>query len=203
MKPYTYTYTDSPEAIKVVQAAFPEYRHAPSRLTIQPLTHAVTPSSYWSGGSRDYWAFVELATLKASQVLPESGSGFVQDAKPIESLPEGYALVRYRIGAFKSASIYLNAVNLTPMLPASIDLTPDEEVVLTCTASYKSFARREYAARKWGSYTVKPEHLARWDGAVALLQSKSLLAKNGSVTSAGRNRAKSYYNLPSEDPSIC
>lgn len=199
MKP---TYADSPEAIKVVQAAFPEYRHSPSRLTVQPLTYAITPSSYWIGGSRDYWAFVELATLKASSTLPQSGSGFTPDAKPIESLPEGYALVRYTIGTFKAAALYLNASNLTPMLPASIDLTPDEEVVLACTAGLKSFARREYAARKWGSYTVKPEHLARWDGAVALLQAKSLLAKNGSVTTAGRNRAKSYYNLPSADPSI-
>lgn len=198
----THIYTDSKEAIAIVQAAFPDYRHSSSRLTVEPLTYPVTPTSYWNGGSRDYWSFVRIADLKASSTLPEAGSGFVQDAKPIDKLPEGFALVRFTVGSYKSAALYLNPANLTPLLPAEISLTPDEEVVLSCTAGLKSFARREYAARKWGSYSVTPELLARWDRAVATLQAKSLLAKNGSVTTEGRNRAKAYHSLPSANPTI-
>lgn len=198
----THIYTDSKEAIAIVQAAFPDYRHSSSRLTVEPLTYPVTPTSYWSDGSRDYWSFVRIADLKASSTLPEAGSGFVQDAKPIDKLPEGFALVRFTVGSYKSAALYLNPANLTPLLPAEISLTPDEEVVLSCTAGLKSFARREHAAKLWGSWTVKPEHAARWEATVASLKVKGLVQSNGAVTTAGRNRAVRLSSLKSSNPEL-
>ncbi len=196
------TYTDAPEAVALVQAAFPDYRHSPSRLTIEPFRGPITPDSYWSGGTRRYWAFVRIADLKASNPLAESGSGFVPDAKPIDTLPEGYALVCYTIGSYKSARLFVPEANLAPMLPPSIELTPDEEIVLACTARLKSFARREQAARLWGSYSVKPEHAARWEATVQSLKVKKLIQSNGAVTTAGRNRAVHLSSLKSSNPEL-
>ena len=188
------TYTDDKEAVAIVQAAFPDYRHSPSKLRLEPF-HPVRPSSYWNGGTKDYWAFVRLSDRVTSAALPESGSGFTPDAKEIKALPEGFALVRYTSGNYTSACIYLNAVNITPLLPLSIELTYDEEVVLSCTSGLKSAARREQAAQEWGSYTVRQSHIDRWNAAVTALQQKGLVAKNGSVTTAGRNRATQYFSL--------
>jgi hypothetical protein len=200
MKP---TYTDAKEAVAIVQAAFPDYHHSSSRLTVEPFTPPITPTSYWSGGSRDYWSFVRITDLKASSTLPEAGSGFVQDAKPIEALPEGFALVRYTIGSYRSACVYLHAANLTPLLPPSIELTQDEEIVLACTAGLKSFARREHAAKLWGSWTFQPDHHGKkWDAAVASLKVKGLVQTNGAATTAGRNRAVRLSSIKSSNPEL-
>lgn len=196
------TYTDAPEAIALVKAAFPDYHHSSSRLTIEPFKGPITPDSYWSGGTRRYWAFVRIADLKPSSPLAESGSGFVADAKPIEALPEGFALVCYQIGSYRCARLFVPESNLTPLLPPSIDLTPDEEIVLACTAGLKSFARREHAAKLWGSWTVKPEHAARWEATVASLKVKGLVQTSGAVTTAGRNRAVRLSSLKSSNPEL-
>lgn len=195
-------YTDAPEAVAIVQAAFPDYRHSAGKLQVEAFKGPITPTSYWAGGTRDYWSFVRLSDLKASPSLPENGSGFTPDSKDVTYLPEGFALVCCTVGNYRAARIYLPEANMTKLLPAPIDLTADERLVLTCTARFKSSHRREAAARKWSGYIVDATVIKRWDAAVESLKAKGLLAKNGSATTDGRNQAGDYYSLPSEMPGI-
>ena len=174
------TYTDAPEVQAVVRAAFPRECISKGHLQVAPF-HPVTPSSYWSGGSRDYWAFVRLVDMTPSDALPESGSGFVPDAKRIETLPQGFALVRVtRRNGPSLATVYLHPSDLTPMLPPSTTLSPDEELVVVITASLKSFARLEEAYR-CGMTS------ARWNAAKASCIAQGLLNKAGAITTEGRN----------------
>lgn len=177
-------YTDAPEAIQIVQKAFPEYRHSASRLTVKEF-HPVKPTSYWSGGSRDYWALASLDGSNATGAVRENGSGFTENVGEITEIPQGTALVRFTTGNYVCACIYLRPENLTKMLPQPIDLTPDEAVVLICSAGLNSPARKEQMARN-GLDT------ARIESSKILLINKKLMTKNGAVTTEGRNTANAY-----------
>lgn len=174
-------YTDAPEAIQIVQKAFPEYRHSASRLTVKEF-HPVKPTSYWSGGSRDYWALASLDGSNATGAVRENGSGFTENVGEITEIPQGTALVRFTTGNYVCACIYLRPENLTKMLPQPIDLTPDEAVVLVCSAGLKSSYRMQQMARNGLS-------IARIEEAKILLINKKLMTKNGAVTTEGRNVA--------------
>lgn len=186
-------YTDSHESIALVRAAFPHYQHARGRLSVRPFKGPVSPTSYWSGGQRDYWAIVDMTTHVAA-VAATNGSGFGLNphaAPAITELPEGKALVRYTHGPRDYATIYVNPENLSPMLPESVELHGDEAAVLHCTKRYTSRARRQEFARALGDYTVRQQHLDRWDAAVESLVKKGLLLKSGAITTTGRNVAES------------
>ncbi len=85
--------TQAPEVKQLVRRAFPEYNG--KRFTVEPFTGPVHATSYWSGGSRDYWALVRM-TDYAILPLPENGTPFSNGGESIliESLPDGVALVR-------------------------------------------------------------------------------------------------------------
>lgn len=151
--------------------------------------HPVHPTSYWSGGSRDYWFLCDLATGKLSSPVVENGSGFTPDVPKIESLPEGVALLKVTKSAWTNATVYVRPENLAPLLPTPKDeLSEDEVVVLVCTASLKAFARRENAARCWGVRLPNDTTSRRWDEAVASLRRKGLVDSRGAITMEGRNR---------------
>ena len=179
-------YTDAPEAIAVVQRAFPEYRHAASRLSIRAF-HPVKPTSYWSGGNRDYWALASLDGKSATGAAKENGSGFGETAPEITEIPEGTALVRFSTGNYVCACIYLRPENLTAMLPAPVELGENEKIVLICSSNLTSPARKEAMARN-GLTLNKIEESKQ------ILVSKGLMTKNGAVTTDGRNAANSFPN---------
>jgi len=179
-------YTDAPEAIAIVQRAFPEYRHAPSRLSVK-LFHPVKPISYWNGGTKDYWAMATLDGQSASGAAKENGSGFGPIAEEIKELPQGMALVRYTTGNFCCAVIFVNSENLSKMLPAPTALDNDEAVVLVCSSGLKSAYRKE----KIRDNGLTPE---RAETAKQNLINKRLLLKNGAVTTEGRNAANAQPN---------
>jgi hypothetical protein len=174
-------YTDAPEAIAVVQRAFPEYRHSASKLSIQEF-HPITPTSYWSGGTRDYWALASLDGSAATGAVRENGSGFTEGVGEIREIPQGTALVRFTTGNYSCACIYLRPENLSKMLPAPVELTQDEAVVLVCSSGLTSAYRKEQMARNGLGF-------ARIESAKALLINKKLMTKNGAVTTDGRNVA--------------
>lgn len=185
-------YTDAPEAIAIVQRAFPSYTHAPGKLEVVPFK-SVVPASYWSGGTKDLWSFVRLDDAPPGTPdwahIPENGSGFGQTMKAIEILPPGFALVRQTIGSFKAAAIYLNPENLTLMLPPPVELTDDEKIVLCMTKRLKSAARLEYSARKAKRNEYDPATRVWYDNVRAQLVTKGMLTKQGATTTAGKNAA--------------
>lgn len=174
-------HTDAPEVLALVRAAFPQANVPKGHLEVEPFK-PVHPTSYWNGGGKDHWAFVRLADLQPSDPIPENGSGFTPDVARIESLPEGFALVRWAQSAkWPCATVFLHPDNITKMLPPAVALTPDEELVLVITGSLKSFARPD-EARRCGI------EAAQWEASKASLIAKGLLLKSGAITTEGRNQ---------------
>lgn len=122
-----------PEVKAIVLAAFPSYKKHSAFLS---EFHPINVNSYWSGGSRDEYAIVELATMRRKS-LPTSTHPYFDVAAhglankenatfeidhvgniTLKYLPEGFALVC--AGTFcgkpATASIKLNPANLTKML---------------------------------------------------------------------------------------
>ena len=181
-KPLDTMYTDSKDAIAIVQRAFPEYRHSAGKLQIKPFNGA-TPTSYWSGGSREYWAFVPLVDgVTVTAKIPENGSGFGPTVARIETLPFGCALVCYTIGGYKHAEIHLNAEDIAPLIAAPAeDLSREESLVLASHKFFKSTFRRKYCQEEGIDAT-------QFETAVESLKGKGFIAAGGGLTTKGRNQ---------------
>ncbi len=181
-------YTEDPSVRRFVDATG---NHVPKgRVEVKQWGGERNLASYWSGGSRDMFYLVNLATGQVSPAAAENGSGFgmVRESLIMKELPPGCGLLLVSIGHYKHAVLEVHPENLAPLLSApTVELSEDEKVALACTVGLKSFARREYAARKWGAYVVTPATLKRWDEAVAGLLAKGLVSKNGAATIEGRN----------------
>jgi hypothetical protein len=172
-------HSDDPEVKRLVRAAF-GIEPANGKTEVKAFRGPITPSSYWSGGSRDWWAFVRLADAKAAS-LPESGSGYVPDSKPVETLPEGFALAcMHQAGSSKWFTIYVPAENLSKVITAPVQLEQDENIVLRATRGLKSGYRREAVAR----LGITP---AMYEAAVQKLIGRGFLNRAGAITTAGRN----------------
>jgi hypothetical protein len=77
------------EIESIRRACFPGYKGRTFR--VEPF-HPMNCRSYWDGGSRSYFCFLNLATGQTSAV-PENGSPFVKAVPAVESLPENTVLV--------------------------------------------------------------------------------------------------------------
>ncbi len=76
--------------------------------------------SYWSGGSRDYFHIVELATGKAFDVA--SNHPFFEKDNPrrLNELPAGYVVIRIAIfcGKLMPAHLYVNSEDMPRWIEA-------------------------------------------------------------------------------------
>lgn len=179
---------DKPDGMirKVVAAAFPNYTGRKFKLCTDIPKNL---TSYWSGGSRDYYCFYELATGKILEV--ESNHPFFEADRPcrLEKLPAGILVVKHSISMGKDMgiTIYANSSDLSPMLPAKTDINEDERIVLSYTRAYKS----SYAGIKNYRFHEAKEKTGitweRWEQAKIVLISKKLLNARGAITPAGRN----------------
>ena len=182
-------YIDKPdEAIKhICLVAFPEWRGKKIKLNTS------IPSclnSYWDGGSKDSYVFVELATMKTAH-LPTNHPFFEKNnPRDLDRLPAGMVLVEHFICCGKDAglTIYINVDELVSLLPAKMELTEDEKMVLHFTRAYKSSYAgiKDYRFREASRHGITQE---RWDAAKASCISKGLLNKAGAITASGKNVA--------------
>ena len=69
--------------------------------------YPVSVNSYWSGGDRDYWYLINLAT-GVSKEFPQNGTTFDRLNLSVESLAENEVLVLRPVygGKVKSITIY-------------------------------------------------------------------------------------------------
>jgi hypothetical protein len=179
-------YSDAPEIRDIVKIAFPSYNG--KKFKVDTFSGPMRLDSYWDDGSRDYYAIVNMKTER-SKPIPENGS--MQGGKPfrISKLPAGFAVVRNSIvrGQDMGVTIYVNAENLSKMLPTPDEVSWAEKVVLSATRSLKSsYAgikdyRFQEALKDTG--ITKPE----WDQAKETLIRKGFLNKSGAITDKGRN----------------
>lgn len=150
--------------------------------------------SYWSGGSRDYHAVVDLANMHAHYV-PENGSGFSAADKafgpagmPLNLPAPGFAVVTRTKGHRESMRIAIHESDATKLLPKpGPELSWAERVVLVATSSLKSSYGgisdyRRHAAMRETDITD-----AEYTTAKAMLIANGLLNKAGAITNAGRN----------------
>lgn len=143
--------------------------------------------SYWDGGSRNYWCAVRL-TDGATSVVPENGTMFTPAIGECKELPADTVLVRYHAGNHEYCEVYVKPENLNRfMLPAAVQLSREEFIVLSATRSLKSSYAgiKNYRFHEANTETgIQP---GEWEAAKAGLIVKGLLNKAGAITDAGRN----------------
>lgn len=174
-------YTSDATALSVFRRAFPRTNFR--SLAVYEFRGPKNLNSYWDSGYRDYFAIVPLVGNGPIKQIEQNGTPFDDKNYELSELPEGYALaVHHYSGTRQSGTLYLSKENITPMLPAPVELSRDEKAVLIITRSLISRARDEERAR-WGMSA------AQWDAARSSLTSRGLLLKSGAITNEGRNLA--------------
>lgn len=171
---------------KIVKAAFPDYNGKKFQLSTSVPTRL---DSYWDGGSRNYYVFVELATMKSIS-LPSNHPLFEpNNPRDLKILPNGIVIVQHTFfcGKDMGITIYANQDQLVPLLPEAQELSRDEKIVLYFTKSYKS----SYAGISNYRFHLAKKYITQenWEIAKQSLISKKLLNKAGAVTPEGRNQA--------------
>lgn len=181
----TTLHTSAPEVQSLVRTAFPGY--SGKRFTVETFSGPMVLNSYWSGGSRDYWALVNMATGKVFTV-PENGTPWTNPRGfKVGRLPLNLALVRHSKGHYESTCVYVSPENISKYLPAPAELSREEKIVLAATSGLKSSYAgiKDYRFHEANQMTGIPRSL--WDSTKAELIGKGLLNKAGAITDAGRN----------------
>lgn len=133
MKSIEVVLSKNKEVRDVVRAAFPSYRKLRVYVSVWPGSTYI--NSYWSGGSRDEYAIVELNTLRRHAVgaghpyFDTAARGLASRADEhisvdhvgnvtLHVLPEGFVLVRAGVfcGKPATAHIYVPAANMPRLL---------------------------------------------------------------------------------------
>lgn len=94
--------------VKQIKAAtFPEYTGR--RFFLHVSEAPINCASYWDGGSRSYFRFVNLATMEASAQTPAQ-SGFDRTVKGLDAveLPVGFACVEHSIFCGRDGGITIH-----------------------------------------------------------------------------------------------
>jgi hypothetical protein len=95
----------------------------------------------WSGGSRDSYQAIELATGKAMDAINHNAAPWNPERKEKTiALRPGYAVVEHSIfcGRDSGLTFYVHPDDAAKLLPAPVELTELEALVLNATATYKS-----------------------------------------------------------------
>ena len=180
----------TPDLERIVKACYPNYTGRKFHLSTNIPKEL---NSYWDGGSKTDYIFYELATGKSYHV--HSNHPFFEHDKPrvLNSLPNGVIIVAHSIFCGKDSGItfYSNPQDLTPSLPQNIELTENEKIVLTFTASLKPCYAGISNYRFHQANKRKGISLEDWNNTKETLVNKGLLNKAGAITTKGRNAISS------------
>jgi hypothetical protein len=153
----------------------------------------------WSGGNRDTYSAIDLATGRQIPLPGQLSSPWDSSrADHTVAIKPGFALVRHTLFCGKDLGLtfYLHPDNAARMLPAPCKLTEHESLVLQATASLKSsyngMDRYDMKARdhRYSPAGTQPfPTREQWEGAKQALIARGLLNKAGAITVAGRNAA--------------
>ena len=187
--------TQLPEVREIAAKAFPEYTGR--RFSVQPFTGSMPATSYWSGGSKDDWCLLNLATDKTWRV-PENGSPYSGKAFRVGKLPANIVLVRHTRGTYCSLTIFVNPANLRDdLLPPKPPIEWAESVVLCATYCYKN----TYGGRTNIRFTEARETVgiteAEWNTARTACIAKGWLNRAGAITDDGLNLNGNMTSLAS------
>lgn len=169
--------------------------------TVTPRVTIPADAGLWSGGTRESFSLIDLATGQTYPNRIESLSPFNGVRRELTiDLDPGMAIVRHSVFCGKDMGLefFIHPDNAPALLPAPQgELSPVERLVLTATRSLKSsyggkdryqMAQTEYSCQRILSEAGQPfPSRAQWDETKAQLIAKGLLNKAGAITPAGRN----------------
>lgn len=184
--------TQAPEAMALVRLAYPEC--GSNNVTICPCDAESQHNcaSYWSGGYRDYFTFVDLASMTCAQAPQQSMFDRQVEGLDKVKLPRGTIIVvQHFMGVRKSVSIYIRHDDMNPkFLPLpKPELSAAEKKVLFYTRSLKNSYGGKSDIRRRES-KMSPEE---WVKTQAGLMTMGLLDKRGALTINGRNAANGLH----------
>lgn len=179
-----------PMAMKLAHASFPDYTGRKFTVRVVPEGTPIEITNSWSGGSREWFVVMNLATLK-SIMVPQNGDAFSGKHYAPVKVHENVCVVMHSIYSGKDMGLtfIVSEKNAAQLLPAaSSDLTRKDKVVLYLLRSYKPAYRRD-EARKVG---VTP---TEFDTIVANLKVKQYVSSTGGITPKGRNAVADITSL--------
>lgn len=154
--------------------------------TLYPWTSPVDVTSRWDGGSKSDFQLISLSTGEtiSLQSLSPMGKFNHQNYPTVKpsQVPDGVVLFESGISCGKPMvpRIYVKPCDMAPLLPPSIDLPRPAIIVLSITAGFRPFYRRELRQR----VGITDE---QWDNESMQLKARKLLNKRGAITNEGRN----------------
>lgn len=161
-----------------------------NKLEAVPFEGTINLNSYWDGGSRSYFQFIDLDTRKTLSV-GQNGSPFDSASHEISELPFNVALVKHHIGRYTYCRIYFHPDQITKLLPVeAVELTENEKMCLSFTRRYKSSYGGVSNLRFYEANRHHGISLEDWNAAKESLIKKKLLNKAGAITVAGKNAVK-------------
>lgn len=177
------------DCAKIVKAAFPGYTGRKD-ISVRADGKFDLTNRYWSDGTFNEYVVVRLADL-VTQAVESINPMYGVDSQWGLAIPAGFAVVtlKYR-GCSKFVEIAVGSDNVALFLAPSVVLTDEAKTVLYFTRACKS------------SYGGNPNYrqeqsgltLAVWQATKAQLIADGLLAKNGALTTAGKNAASGLEN---------
>jgi hypothetical protein len=179
--------------LSIIRASFPSYKGKKIKVSMNPPTRL---NSYWDGGSKNSFVFVNLDSLKSLDV--HSNHPFFEQERPRDlpnGLPPRIVLVEHSIfcGKDMGITIYARAEDITASLPAPIELTEKEKAVLY----YSRAIKNTYGGEKNIRFKKALENgfVESWEDWISLLESlrdRGFLRKNYSITPEGMNAIGSF-----------
>jgi hypothetical protein len=180
----------------VLRGSYAGYKY--KVLVCESVTIPVT-AGLWDGGSRDSYQGVELATGKRYPLTMESEAPWGTRREITVQLDNGKAVVEHSIfcGKDMGLTFYIHPSNAIGLIPAKVELTPYQRLVLVATRSLKSsYAGRDRYENAQGEYNctqvLKGDDYPtrdQWREAQASLIAEGYLNKAGAITVKGRNAA--------------
>jgi hypothetical protein len=183
----------SQELRAMARVAFPNYRGRTYQID---ASGTVDVRSYWSGGSRDTFVAVNLATRRTLAV-PQNGTPF--DGGPIAldgvAIPEGYVIIEHSISCGRDVGItfHVHPNAAAQFLPLPVDVTDDQLAVLRYTAQLKNTYAGETDIRYREAARDTGITRERWTIAQAELRERRMLNAANAITPSGRNAAQPIH----------
>jgi hypothetical protein len=180
---------NDPMAKKLAHASFPDYTGRKFKVQVMPEGASVDVTSYWDGGSREYFVVMNLVTLKSIPV-PQNGDPNTKRIAPVK-IHENMCVVQHSIfmGKDMGLTFIISDKNAAQLLPDSgTNLDKKEKIVLLLLRAYKPAYRRD-EARHAGISTTE------YDTIVANLKVKQYVNSSGAITPKGRNAISDIRDL--------
>ena len=178
---------NDPTVAAIIAASFPGFTG--KNITAIPTEQITFWGTNWDSGYRRQYRAVELSSMRTVAVQKDQNWMMGSDSHktPIAIPPNCVVVVLVDSRCKQYVEIHAHQSTINPLLPAPLDLTREEKIVLHYTrflkSSYGGISNYRYqeGGRRYGLT------LASWEQAKASLIDKKLLNKAGAITVDGRN----------------